>query len=170
MTGAGMKPTLPVASERKPGVEARDGRPSVNSSAAPRAMLIMPSVTMNGGRPPQLTSAPLQQAAADADRERPATSATGSGWPPCSAAPSTTPDSATIEPTDRSMPPERITNVMPTATMALMLVCCGDVQQVRDGEEMRRERPEHRAQDQQAEQRAELARRSTRSSRSAGQP
>ena len=28
-----------------------------------------------------------------------------------------------MEPTERSMPPERITKVIPTATMALMLVC-----------------------------------------------
>src|SRR5258706_13098235 len=33
------------------------------------------------------------------------------------------PDNASTDPTERSMPPEMITNVMPTATMALMAVC-----------------------------------------------
>ena len=59
ITGAGMKPTLPVAIHRKPSSKPDTGRPSVNTSAAPRATLIMPSVAMNGGRPPKLTSTPL---------------------------------------------------------------------------------------------------------------
>ena len=46
------------------------GRPSVNSSAAPRAMLIVPSVTMNGGRPPQLISAPLTRPQREPGGER----------------------------------------------------------------------------------------------------
>ena len=50
--------------------------------------------------------------------------AIGNGCPSCSSVPSTTPATATIDPTDRSIPPDRMTNVMPTATMALMLVCC----------------------------------------------
>ena len=33
-------------------------------------MLIMPSVTMNGGSPPQLTSAPLRRPHGDADGQR----------------------------------------------------------------------------------------------------
>jgi hypothetical protein len=59
MTGAGTNPTRPVASTRNDASNPDTGRPSVNSSAAPRAMLMVPSVTMNGGRPPQLISAPL---------------------------------------------------------------------------------------------------------------
>ena len=86
-------------------------------------MLIIPRVTINGGNPPQLMRAPLTmpQPAPTASARR---SATGSGWPACSAVPSTTPESATIDPTERSIPPERMTNVIPTATIALMLVCC----------------------------------------------
>ena len=122
ITGAGTNPTRPVANTRNAASKPETGRPSVNSSAAPRAMLIVPSVTMNGGRPPQLINAPFPR-----PQTPPASSASVSasaiGWPPCSELPSTTPASATIDPTERSIPPERITNVMPTATIALMLVC-----------------------------------------------
>ena len=85
-------------------------------------MLIVPSVTMNGGRPPQLISAPLARPQA-VPAASASVNATGSGCPPWSAVPRTTPASATIDPTERSMPPDRITNVIPTATIALMLVC-----------------------------------------------
>ena len=42
----------------------------MNTSAAPRAMLIMPSVTMNGGSPPQLIERAVDQPAGDARRQR----------------------------------------------------------------------------------------------------
>ena len=50
---------VPVASHRKPSSKPDTGRPSVNTSAVPRATLIIPSVAMNGGRPPMLTINPL---------------------------------------------------------------------------------------------------------------
>jgi hypothetical protein len=44
------------------------------------------------------------------------------------------------------MPAERITNVMPTATMALMLVCSTTLIRFEAGEKVRRQNPERRAQ------------------------
>ncbi len=44
---------------------------------------------------------------------------TGVDAPACSASPATTPDSATTEPHDRSMPPVMITKVCPQATTAI---------------------------------------------------
>ena len=41
----------------------------------------------------------------------------------CSVLARSTPEKATIEPTDRSIPPEMITNVMPAAITALIEVC-----------------------------------------------
>ena len=48
---------------------------------------------------------------------RPAASTTGIGVPTSSSIAETTAATATIEPTDRSMPAVRITKVMPTETM-----------------------------------------------------
>ena len=59
MTGAGNSSTCPVASDRKPSSKPEIGRPSASMSAAPRATLIIPSVAMNGGRRPNVTSPPL---------------------------------------------------------------------------------------------------------------
>ena len=55
---------------------------------------------------------------------RPAASASGTGNPAWSALASTTPEKATIEPTERSIPAEMMTNVIPTATTALIETCC----------------------------------------------
>ena len=49
--------------------------------------------------------------------------ASGAGSPAWSERASGMPDNARIDPTDRSMPPDTMTNVMPTATIALIDVC-----------------------------------------------
>jgi hypothetical protein len=112
----------PVASKRKPRPKPEIGRPSASMSAPPRAMLIMPSVAMNGGSRPKVTRRPLAR-----PHTRPTISPmpipTGTGSPAASERPSAMPASASTDPTDRSMPPETMTNVMPTATIALIAVC-----------------------------------------------
>ena len=94
------------------------------ASAAPRATLIMPSVAMKGGSRPQRDQRARSASPQRRPRPEPGQRAPAAcGQPACSALASTTPESATSEPTERSMPPERITNVMPTAITALMEVC-----------------------------------------------
>ena len=132
--------TRPVASARKPSSKPEIGPAFGQHERQRRARRSScPSVAMNGGRRPSVTSSPLTQAAGRAHRRARAATATATGQPCCSALASTTPASATIDPTDRSMPPEMITNVMPTATIALMRGLLEHVEQVRDGEEVRRE-------------------------------
>ena len=118
-----MKPTLPVASAAEALVESRD-RPSFGEEqrgAARDAHHAERDDERRQAAPADERA--VEQAAADADGERRRQRDDQAVGRPAAAMPSTTPDSATIDPTDRSMPPERITNVMPTATMALMLVC-----------------------------------------------
>src|SRR5204862_7555786 len=99
MTGAGMKPTRPVASTRNDGSNPETGRPSVKRRATPRAMLTVPGVTRNGDDPPHLASAPLQR-----PQSNPTASDTDSGTardrPAWSDAPRTTPDRTTHNPID----------------------------------------------------------------------
>ena len=91
------------------------GRPSVKSSAQPRAMLIIPSVAMNGGSRPDVIEQPVERdrtpkPIAERDAERNRAAGTRPLQRPTRAR---RPASATSEPTDRSMPPEMMTNVMP---------------------------------------------------------
>ena len=58
---------------------------------------------------------PTAIAAADGERRR--------AQPACSSVASTTPASARSDPTERSMPPEMMTNVIPSAITALIEVC-----------------------------------------------
>ena len=61
-----MKPILPVAMKRKASSKPETGRPSVRTSAAPLATLIIPSVAMKGGIRPTVISSPLTRAAGPA--------------------------------------------------------------------------------------------------------
>ena len=117
-----MPSTWPVARERNDSGYPEIGRPSESMSADPRATLIMPSVAMNGGRRPIVISAPFPRPQAR-PTTRPTAAAAAIGSPASCAVPSATPASATIEPTDRSMPPVRITNVIPTATIPMNALC-----------------------------------------------
>ena len=121
-TGTGTPSRRPVDSQRRASLKPEIGRPSVNSSDAPRATLIIPSVAMNGGSFPRVMSSPLRSPHSELV-SRPASTANGTGQSACSRLAITTPDSATSEPTERSIPAERITNVMPTAITAFMDVC-----------------------------------------------
>ena len=121
-TGAGIVSTRSVASARNPSLKPEMGRPSASMSAAPRATLIIPRVAMKGGSRPTVISRPLIRPHAS-----PIASAiaipTGAGRPLSSASARPIPAKASTDPTDRSMPPEMITNVIPMATMAFRAVC-----------------------------------------------
>ena len=86
------------------------------------------------------------------------------GWrrapasPPAGRVASTTPESASSEPTERSIPPERITNVMPSGDHGVDARLLHHVEQVRDGEEVRGEDGEEHDEGDQADQGAQLAR------------
>src|SRR5437764_2447686 len=92
--------------------------PFVTNSASPRSAPIVPSVATNGGMCSAATSAPFSS---------PATAPTAT--PIATPAPietpcvrlhvPATPLSATMLPTDKSMPPVMITNVMPSAMMLI---------------------------------------------------
>ena len=82
-----------------------------------------PNVTMNGCNPPHAISAPLTKPQ-NAPLAKANTMATGTGTPATSIAAASTPDSAATGPTDRSIPPEMITSVIPSAIQALIEDCC----------------------------------------------
>ena len=84
--------------------------------ASPRPMTIIPSVMMKGGMPPKLMPSPFT-APMITPIARPARSTRGIGVPTSSSIAETTAVTATIEPTERSIPAVRITKVMPMETM-----------------------------------------------------
>src|SRR5438552_87938 len=92
-------------------------RPSVNARAVPLAMLISPSVATNEGTWPKATRPPLSRPE-NPPTAVPSTTATGWDAPAVTSKPKLTAESARTEPTDRSMCPDRITNVIPMATIA----------------------------------------------------
>ena len=84
--------------------------------ARPRPITIMPSVMMKGGSRPSVMPAPLTAPSAT-PMASPASMTSGIGMPASSSIAETTAATATIEPTERSMPAVRMTKVMPTETM-----------------------------------------------------
>src|SRR5262249_18141580 len=88
--------------------------PRVQYSAIPRAIPIMPSVATNGGTRPQATISPFPRPQA-MPVASPASTAAGTPAPARNAIPSEMLASVSTEPTERSMPPPRITKVIPTA-------------------------------------------------------
>ncbi len=118
---------------RKPraGRSTRASSPRVSTSifcswarplAAPRRMLIEPSVTMNGVMPSPATSAPLT-APVSAATAMPASAAGKGPTPALSSEATTTVVSATVDPTERSMPPSMMIMVMPAAATPTTAVC-----------------------------------------------
>jgi len=81
---------------------------------------MLPSVTMMEGRRVLAVRKPLTNPAS-APTQTPSSTASGVGICSEKYTPHT-PDRATIAPTDRSMPPVRMTNVMPAASMPLIAV------------------------------------------------
>ncbi len=99
---------------------------SVYCSAAPRATFIMPRVMMKDGTRQRSETSPLtspQTMPTSTDTSTASSTATGVGIPwAVSSGPETTAHSAITEPTDRSIPPTRMTKVIPTASMVLRVI------------------------------------------------
>ena len=96
------------------------------TNAMPRRIHIDPSVMMNGCTRSPTTSTPLSAPAASPTATQTRNASSTALTPPMGAAarsarPMVTPDSAYTEPTDRSMPPEMMTMVAPTAMIAMKL-------------------------------------------------
>src|SRR5213593_1764461 len=85
-------------------------------------MVSMPSVAMKGWTLPRVTIRPSRSPNA-APTASPAPMPTSSGRPAESRPAMTAPETASTEPTLRSMPPVRMTKVMPAAITALMETC-----------------------------------------------
>ena len=79
----------------------------------------VPNVAMKGGSFRRETMTALA-APKSAPTPRPTTTAAGQGTPPPTSATSVTPTSDMMPPTERSMPPVRMTRVMPKATTERM--------------------------------------------------
>src|ERR1700722_19311289 len=91
--------------------------PLLSTSAKPRAIPSIPSVTMNGGIAALVIRKPLSAPVSDPVARQPRTPIhQGSSRLEVSIAP-TTPESARIDPTERSMPADEMTNVMPIANV-----------------------------------------------------
>src|SRR3984885_13072002 len=89
--------------------------PLLSTSAKPRATPSIPSVTMNGGIAPLVMRKPLNAPVSAPIVRQPSTPThQGRLKSEVSMAPAT-PESASIDPTERSMPAEEITNVIPIA-------------------------------------------------------
>ncbi|MGY4374481.1 hypothetical protein ACVWZ3_002120 [Bradyrhizobium sp. i1.3.6] len=112
---------LPMKAYGMEGLKTVVSAPS--SRARPRTAVREPSVTMKGGRRRSAMSAPLMT-----PKPRPVSSAAGSHSIPSSGSlESVNPaiaDAARIEPTERSMPPVRMTKVMPAASTVFTAACC----------------------------------------------
>ena len=98
------------------------GLPPVKIRAAARNRLSVPSVTMNGCSPASATSPPLTSPHA-MPSSRPAATHTTIGTPAAIMVAETTAASAAVGPTERSIPPEMMTSVMPIAMHALIDDC-----------------------------------------------
>ena len=115
----------PRPSQANPAGSSGIDRPSESRNASPLAIIIIPSVTMNGGSRNSVISTPLRDPAA-AHRLVPTSAAsTIAAGPACAPPPQSrssravlTDDSATSDPTERSIPPVTITSVIPIAISA----------------------------------------------------
>src|SRR3712207_5858551 len=123
ITGSGTKPSSsPVPKARTaPGIGFSGALPEITSDK-PRAALSIAKVAMKDGSFPRVMSNPLVRPAKAPD-PIPSASATGSGRPATTVAqPNTIPERPRTLPTERSMPPETITNVWPKARMAITAI------------------------------------------------
>src|SRR6516162_3747835 len=102
-------------------------RESVTSSAAPRAILSIPSVTIKEGTLQKLETKPLIKPQIMPTTTLTATAAViaaGTGSNSLfSTKPATIAHNAMTDPTDKSIPPIRITKVIPVAMMRLIVIC-----------------------------------------------
>src|SRR5215831_19204785 len=102
-------------------------RASVTSSAAPRAIFSIPSVTIKEGTLQKLETKPFTKPQIMPTKTHTATAAaiaagTGSNSL-LSTKPATIAHNAMTDPTDKSIPPIKITKVIPVAMMRLIVIC-----------------------------------------------
>ena len=107
-------------------------RPLVIRSANPRTTYITPKVATKAGTLKRAMSTPLTSPTTPPRAQtRTATTQTGGNSvtpnigsdTPCIRKPATTPHNPSVDPTERSMPPLRITSSIPTARMPKMATC-----------------------------------------------
>ena len=103
--------------------------------ATPRAMPNIPSVAMNGTTRRRVMTTPLTTPTS-APTRMPATTAKMTGSPALMPSAVTTPVSAIVEPTERSIPPLMMMSVMPIAPMATITVCASTMRKL-NGERYR---------------------------------
>ncbi len=114
--------SAPLPSRPKPAPSCEIGVAPVSCSATPRAISIMPSVATKGGIRSRVMTRPLNAPQA-APARTPAHIAGTTGRPALTAIADTTPDSASTEPTDRSIPPVMMTMVSPIPSSPMTDVC-----------------------------------------------
>src|SRR5207302_4979103 len=122
ITGTGIPPRSPPPSQSNAGPRSLIGRPPVYTSVAPRAIVSIARVTMNGATRPLATARPFTTPN-PAPAASPARRLNANGTPPFSAPAMIAPARASSEPTDRSIPAVRMTKVIPAAMIALMETC-----------------------------------------------
>ena len=90
--------------------------------AIPRATIIVPRVAMNGGSLSLVINNPFNKPFA-IPTNKPITILSHKGTPAMAAMTETVPESAMIDPMDKSMPPVMIANVTPIPMIVTALVC-----------------------------------------------
>ena len=122
MTSHGTPNSVPLPMKAKGSSGLNTVVSSPRRRATPRTAVSDPNVTMNGGRLASAISAPLRS-----PKPRPTASAAGTPSMPQSGISepriATIAEAARIEPTERSMPPVRMTKVIPAASTTLIEAC-----------------------------------------------
>ena len=116
MTGNPLTFALPIHAKEAGKLDTE--KPSVNTSAMPRAIDIVPNVAIKGLIPRLVTSTPFTTPIT-APRISPQNMANGIGMPLSSSIATTVEDSAMTDPTDRSNPPEASKIAMPMTMIAV---------------------------------------------------
>ena len=98
------------------------GKPPEMTSVRPLTIPSVPSVTMNGGMRRVAIIRPFAQPHR-APHKTPARMPAGTDPVSTIVIVPSTPEHARMEPTDRSMPPDTMTSVMPSAMMLITAVC-----------------------------------------------
>ena len=124
IAGTGTPKTSPTPNAMKNGSDVKPliGRPLLYTSVAPRKIVIVAKVAINGATLPYVMMSPLAAPSAIPIRQQSAMLMTGSMplliMPAINAV-----ESANSEPTERSIPPVRMTKVMPKEISALTETC-----------------------------------------------
>ena len=128
ITRYGMPPILPLPKLLNTEDIPETGRPSATISAIPLEMVMVPKVTIKGATFAFATISPFSRPNSNPVKIPARTAkAGGNNASPLASTfaiiANATPDTASMEPTDKSIPPVNITKVTPIANMALIEVC-----------------------------------------------